>query len=228
MREGKVGAIIVAAGQSKRMQGRDKIFAQLAGKPLLARVVEVFQECEVVDQMVIVLSRQNLELGKELAAKNHWTKVKAICLGGERRQDSVREGLKRLANCRWVIVHDGARPLLTRELIEKGLAEAQESGAAIAAVPVKETIKRVSPEGFVQETPRRDNLWIAQTPQVFDFDLLVRAHEQINEEVSDDAMLVEKLGHKVKLYLGSYENIKVTTPEDLALAEFILNRKETK
>lgn len=223
----KVGAIIVAAGQSSRMGGVDKIFAPLCGKPLLAQLVEVFQNCPSVDEVVIVLGKGNLERGQRLVAERGWSKVIAVCQGGLRRQDSVREGMKRLSDCQWAVIHDGARPLISTNIIETGLDEAQSNGVAIAAVPVKDTIKLVSEDGFVQQTPNRQDLWAVQTPQVFRFDLLAKAHRQAAGEVTDDAMLVEQLGYKVKVYMGSYENIKVTTPEDLALAESILRKRKT-
>lgn len=204
--------------------GRDKIFARLLGRPLLVWAVEPFQGCDLVNQIVIVLGARNLERGQRLLREYNWTKVTATCLGGERRQDSVAEGLKRLEGCEWVVVHDGARPCLTPKLIEKGLAAARETGAAIPAVPVKETIKLAS-DGFIEGTPERENLWVAQTPQVFRFELLAQAHAEVSEKVSDDALMVERLGHRVKLYPGSYTNIKVTTPEDLELAEIILRRR---
>jgi 2-C-methyl-D-erythritol 4-phosphate cytidylyltransferase len=177
--------------------------------------------------VVIVLGKGNLERGQRLIAEHGWSKVIAVCQGGPRRQDSVWEGIKRLPDCQWVVVHDGARPLISTSLIETGLDEAQSSGVAIAAVPVKDTIKLVSKNGFVQQTPNRHDLWAVQTPQVFRFDLLAKAHRQAAGEVTDDAMLVEQLGYKVKVYAGSHQNIKVTTPEDLALAEFILRKRKT-
>ncbi|MCL0089199.1 2-C-methyl-D-erythritol 4-phosphate cytidylyltransferase [Dehalococcoidia bacterium] len=222
----KVGAVIAAAGQGQRMSGVDKVFAELGEGPLLARVLDTFQECLVVDEIVLVLGEENLERGRGLVGSHHWPKVTTTCPGGRRRQDSVKNGLQRLRDCRWVVIHDGARPLVTSDLIERGLAEARESGAAVAAVPVKDTIKRVSRDGWVKETPERDSLWTVQTPQVFLFDLIFRAHQEITEDVSDDATMVERLGHRVKIYRGSYQNIKVTTTEDLALAEVILRRKK--
>ncbi|MCL0073405.1 2-C-methyl-D-erythritol 4-phosphate cytidylyltransferase [Dehalococcoidia bacterium] len=222
----KVGAVIAAAGQGQRMSGVNKVFAELGEGPLLARVLDTFQECPVVDEIVLVLGEENLERGRGLVGSHRWPKVTAICPGGERRQDSVKNGLQRLRDCRWVVIHDGARPLVTSDLIERGLAEARESGAAVAAVPVKDTIKRVSRDGLVEETPERDTLCSVQTPQVFLFDLIFRAHQEITEDVSDDAMMAERLGHRIRIYRGSYENIKVTTPEDLALAEVMLRRKK--
>ncbi|MBT9163276.1 MAG: 2-C-methyl-D-erythritol 4-phosphate cytidylyltransferase [Chloroflexi bacterium] len=223
---GRVGAVIVAAGRSQRMGGVDKVFALLGGRAVLARVLDTFQECSVIDEIVLVLGEENLERGREMASSRCWPKVTSICHGGRRRQDSVKEGLKRLRDCQWAVIHDGARPLVAPDLIERGLAEARESGAAVAAVPVKDTIKRVSRDGVVCQTPERDTLWTIQTPQVFLFDLIFQAHEEITEDVSDDATMVERLGRGVRIYRGSYENIKVTTPEDLALAEVILRRKE--
>ena len=221
----KVGAVIAAAGASRRMGGADKIFMPLAGKPLLANVIDVFQKCTVVDQIVLVLNEVNLERGRGLVEEGGFSKVVEICPGGERRQDSVNEGLKRLEGCQWVVIHDGARPCLSLDLIEQGLKEAEQSGAAIAAVPVKETIKVVEADGMIEFTPPRGYLWTAQTPQTFRFDIIREAYEQAKDEVTDDAALVEALGYKVKVYMGSYENIKVTTVEDLALAEFILEER---
>jgi len=221
-----VGAIIVAAGKGRRMGGADKAFLPLAGKPMLAHVGDVFQSCLAVHRMVIVLARESVGRGWELARGRSWSKVIEVCPGGERRQDSVLEGLKRLTGCRWVVIHDGARPCLNANLIEKGLAEAQRYGAAIAAVPVKDTIKLVGPEGLILETPKREALWAAQTPQAFRFDIIWDAYQGIDAEVTDDAMLLERKGYRVKVYPGSYDNIKVTTPEDLALAEAILARQK--
>ena len=203
----------------------DKIFAAVAGKPVLWHVLQIFQGCGVVDQAVVVLNEASVERGLRLVEEGGFSKVVAVCAGGQRRQDSVAEGLKRLDGCSWVVIHDGARPCLTVELVERGLEEARQTGAAIAAVPLKETVKVVDFEGVVASTPRRESLWAAQTPQVFRFDLITEAYRMVNGEVTDDASLVEALGHKVKVYMGSYDNIKVTTPEDLALAETILRMR---
>ena len=203
----------------------DKIFAAVAGKPVLWHVLQIFQGCGVVDQAVVVLNEASIERGLRLMEEGRFSKVVAVCAGGERRQDSVAEGLKRLDGCSWVVIHDGARPCLTVELVERGLEEARQTGAAIAAVPLKETVKVVDSEGVIASTPRRENLWAAQTPQIFRFDLIAEAHRRVNGEVTDDASLVEALGHKVKVYMGSYDNIKVTTPEDLVLAETILRMR---
>ncbi len=217
----KAGAVIVAAGQSQRMGGIDKVFALLGEKPVLARVVDTFQKCDSIDQIIVVLNQQNLEKGKQLVAEQAWSKVTDVCLGGERRQDSVIAGLNQLNQCSWVVIHDGARPFVTEELIEQGLETAQETGAAIAAVPVTDTIKLAGDNQIVQGTPPRNNLWAVQTPQVFRFDIIAEAYRQLKYEVTDDARAVEQLGYKVKLYMGSYDNIKITNPDDLAFAEVL-------
>jgi 2-C-methyl-D-erythritol 4-phosphate cytidylyltransferase len=224
---GKVSAVIVAAGTSNRMGGIDKVFAPLNGQPLLAKVVTVFQDCQSVDEIVLVLAKKSLEQGRTLVKERGWSKVVAVCAGGPRRQDSVKEGLRRLADCDWVIIHDGARPCVSADLVERGLIAAQKTGAAIAGVPVKDTIKIVSRRGFVQQTPARQCLWAAQTPQIFRYDLITEAYRQADDEVTDDAALVEKLGHRVEVYMGSYHNVKVTTPEDLAVAEVLLQKQGT-
>ncbi len=215
------GAIIVAAGASQRMAGIDKLWAPLGGKPLIARVVDVFQACRSIDQIVIVLNQSNLESGQQLAREQEWSKVTDICLGGQRRQDSAANGLARLSQCQWVVIHDGARPLVTEELIESGLETVTTSGAAAAAVPVTDTIKIAGNDRLVTETPPRQNLWAVQTPQVFQFDIIAEAYRRVTDDVTDDATMVERIGHRVQLYMGSYDNIKITKAEDLALASIL-------
>jgi 2-C-methyl-D-erythritol 4-phosphate cytidylyltransferase len=222
----KVGAIIVAAGRGERMSGLDKMFAPLGGKPVLARVVNVFEQCNSIDQIVVALSEQALEQGKKLVAQEGFSKVTDVCLGGKLRQNSVAAGLSRLKNCHWVVIHDGARPLVTVALIEAGLGVAGEIGAAVAAVPVTDTIKVAGDDRFVQKTPLRQNLWAVQTPQVFRSDIITQAYHKIQVEVTDDASLVERLGCRIKLYMGSYDNIKITNASDLALAEIIWREHE--
>ena len=217
----KVGAIIVAAGESRRMGGTDKPLAELGGEPILVRVIDAFQECRLIDQIVVVVNEKTLEKSRSLVAGEAWFKVSDVCLGGRRRQDSVAAGLRRLKQCDWVIIHDGARPLVTVDLIERGLETAMETGAAVAAVPVTDTIKVAGDDRIVQQTPPRRDLWAVQTPQVFRFEIITKAYQRAKGDVTDDASLVEQLGYKVKLYMGSYDNIKVTTPDDLALAEVL-------
>lgn len=220
----QTGVVIAGAGSSQRM-GVDKVFMSLAGRPLLAWSVDVCQSCELINQIVIVLHETRLDLGQRLVAERGWSKVVGVCPGGKRRQDSVRQGLSKLKGCDWAIVHDGARPFLTLDLIRDGLEAARTTGAAVAAVPVKDTIKLGGSDFMVRETLNRRELWSAQTPQVFRFDIITKAHEQVKEDVTDGASMVEQLGYKVRLYMGSYENIKITTPEDLALAEVIAGKK---
>ncbi len=223
----KVGAVIVAAGRGERMGGIDKMFVPLGGKPVLARVVDVFEACSLISQIVIVLGEPNIEPGEKLVAKEGWAKVTDVCPGGKLRQDSVAAGLGRLKSCHWVVVHDGARPLVTVALIEAGLQAAKETGAAVAAVPVADTIKVAGDDGFVQGTPPRRNLWAVQTPQVFRSDIITNAYRKAEAEVTDDASLVERMGYRVKLYMGSYDNIKITNANDLALAEIIWQKHGT-
>jgi 2-C-methyl-D-erythritol 4-phosphate cytidylyltransferase len=222
----KVSAIIVAAGDSQRMDGVDKMFAPIAGRPILARVIDTFQKCKRIDQIIVVMSSKNIEECRRLVVAEGWSKVTDICLGGKQRQDSVAEGLKRLKYAAWVVIHDGARPLVTRELIEKGLEVAKETGAAVAAVPVTDTIKVAGADAIVRQTLLRKNLRAVQTPQVFRIDVIVNTYRHVFSDVTDDASLVEKAGYKVKLYPGSYDNIKITTPADLAMAEALWKEHE--
>ena len=215
----------MAAGRGERMGGMDKMFALLGGKPVLARVIDTFEKCNSVDQIVVVVSNDNLDRCQQLTTEQGWSKVTEVCPGGERRQDSVAAGLKQLNQCHWVIIHDGARPLVTVELIEGGVKAARETGAAIAAVPVTDTIKLAEDNMIVLGTPPRHSLWAVQTPQVFRFDIINKAYQPAKAEVTDDATLVERLGYKVKLYMGAYDNIKITTPDDLFLAEVLWQKR---
>lgn len=220
----KVCVIITAAGSGKRM-GLDKILAILGGMPVIARVIDVFQNCAFVDEIVVVLNPANIKTCTPLIYGKEWSKVKSLCPGGERRQDSVAAGLSKLSDCGWVVIHDGARPLVTTELILKGLDAAKETGAAVAAVPVTDTIKIAGEDMLVQQTPPRQTLWAVQTPQVFRTDIIKEAYDKVKEDVTDDASMVERLGYKVKLYMGAYDNIKITTPDDLILAEALLKKR---
>jgi 2-C-methyl-D-erythritol 4-phosphate cytidylyltransferase len=221
----RVCAIIAAAGQSLRMEGIDKIMVTLAGKPVLAWSIEAFQACPLIDRIVLVNSQKTLEPVQCLVVNKKWSKVAEVCIGGQRRQDSVAAGLKLLGDCEWVVIHDGARPLVTQELIERGLEAARETGAAVAAVPVTDTIKLAGEDRTVIETPPRQNLWAVQTPQVFRAAILKEAYRQAGGgDATDDSSLVEQTGTQVKLYQGSYDNIKITTPRDLAIAEVLMKQ----
>ena len=217
-----VNAIIVAAGRSSRMGGVDKTFAPLLGAPLIARTVERFETHPAIGEITLVLAAESVELGRELAEARGWRKVTQVCAGGARRQDSVYNGLTALSPCELVMAHDGARPCVDAATLERGIRAAAEHGAAVAGTPVKDTIKRVSPELVVEETPERARLWAAQTPQVFRYDLLLEAHRRSEGDFTDDAAMVESLGHPVRMFEGTYENIKVTTAGDLVIAEAFL------
>lgn len=219
-KDSKLGVVIVAAGTSQRMAGINKLFAPLKGKPLLAWSVDTCQGCSLVQQIVLVLNDKDLARGQKLKEERDWFKV-TLCSGGARRQNSVRQGLRQIKDCDWIMIHDGARPFLTLNLIENGLKVARQAGAAAAAVPVKDTIKLADSDRLIEETLQRDKLWAAQTPQIFSFDVITRAYEDLAAEVTDDAAAVERVGHRVQLYMGDYKNIKVTTAEDLSLARII-------
>jgi 2-C-methyl-D-erythritol 4-phosphate cytidylyltransferase len=217
-------AIIVAAGASSRMAGVDKIFAPLRGVPLIVRTIDAFERCTLVSAIVLVVADGPglWDAARLVQEQEGWRKVRTVKAGGPRRQDSVALGLESLPPCDWVIVHDGARPLVGPGLIELGLEAAAVTGAAIAGVPAKDTVKVVGHDGHVVATPDRRGLWMVQTPQVFRRDLLERAHREVTEDVTDDAAMVERLGLPVRVFMGSYSNIKVTTPEDLKVAEALL------
>ena len=224
--------IIVAAGSSRRMDGRDKLWIPLRGRMILARTIDAFDASPLVDTIVLVLHAERCADATALCIQEGWRKVAAIVPGGVRRQDSVCNGLDTLAEiapaCSWVMIHDGARPLITPAVIEAGLRTAQEQQAAIAAVPVKDTIKQTL-DGFVTGTLDRSQLWSIQTPQVFAFPLIHHAHHtpQAQEDVTDDAALLEKLGHPVAIFPGSYTNIKITTVEDILIAEALVQGVES-
>ena len=227
----RVAAIIVAAGSSRRMDGRDKLWTPLAHRITLARTIDVFEASPLIDTIVLVLNPERIPDANILCQQEGWTKIASIVVGGLRRQDSVRIGLDTLAQidplCSWVMIHDGARPLVTSDVLEAGLEAVREYSAAIAGVPVKDTIKQVQ-QGLVHTTLDRSQLWSVQTPQVFSFPLILSAHHtpEAQEDVTDDAVLLERLGHRVGIFPGSYTNIKITTKEDLVIAEALLRQQE--
>jgi 2-C-methyl-D-erythritol 4-phosphate cytidylyltransferase len=224
--DGYVGAIIVSAGASSRMAGIDKTTVQLAGRPLIARTVEVFERSSAVDVVILVVARDDLSDIADIARAEGWRKVVHVRIGGVRRQDSVRLGLKALPACEWVIVHDGARPLLTEKVLDDGLAMAKATGAAIAGIPMVDTVKVVTDDGHVRDTLDRRTLAVIQTPQVFRRDLLEAAHAELSEDFTDDASMLEAAGVPVEVYMGDRSNIKVTTRDDLIVAEAIIAARE--
>ena len=218
-------AIVLAAGGSRRM-GREKLLLRVAGRPLLAHTLDAFQACAVVDEVVVVLAAANAPDVLPLLVS--FPKVMRTCMGGRRRQDSVRAGLHTLAPREYVVVHDGARPLVTPELIAAGVEAAHETGAAAAAVPVVDTLKETDGHAVVRRTVSREGLWAVQTPQVFRYDLLLRAHNAAIGDVTDDCALVEAIGGRVKLYPGSHANLKFTSPEDVSIVEALLRARRAK
>ena len=221
------GAVIVAAGSASRMGGIDKVMAELEGEPMICRTVRTFQQCDAIKEIVIV-TREDLvipigELCREMF------KVKAVVVGGNSRQESVEHGLKALSEkVRLAAVHDGARPLVTVELIDRVARAAHSYGAAAPAIPVKDTIKVVE-GGLVKETPDRQTLRAVQTPQIFDVDLLRGALEKAKRdgaELTDDCSAVERLKMSVRIVEGDERNLKVTTPMDLKIAQMLLEEEK--
>ena len=217
------GAVIVAAGSASRMGGIDKVMAQLGGEPMIVRTVRTFQESEVISQIVIVTRPDLIEpIGKLCQG---FEKVKAVVAGGASRQESVGLGLKALSEqMKLVAIQDGARPLVSWQVIDRTVRAANTYGAAAPAIPVKDTIKVVQ-GGVVVTTPDRSSLQAVQTPQVFDLDLLKGALEKARQEgsaVTDDCSAVELMGMSVKIVEGDERNLKVTTPLDLAVAKLLL------
>lgn len=218
-----MGAIIVAAGSGTRMEGHDKLFSIVSGRPLLAHAVAAFEECRKVQGIVVVLSEANLERGREMLAQQGFSRLRGVCTGGARRQDSVHCGLQTLGEVDWVAVHDGGRPLVRPGMIDHGLEAARETGASVPVIPIADTVKEIGDDGTVLRTLDRSRLRAVQTPQCFRYGLLLRAHHEVTEDVTDDAAMVERLGVAVKTYEGRRGNIKITTPDDLALAEAYLH-----
>ena len=223
----KCGAVIVAAGSASRMGGIDKVMAPLGGEPMIARTVRAFQDCDAVSEIVIV-TRPDLILPITELCKA-CSKVTAVVAGGNSRQESVGNGLNALSkDIKLAAIHDGARPLITWQLIDWVIRAANTYGAAAPAIPVKDTVKTME-GGIVVNTPDRSKLRAVQTPQVFDIDLLKGAllkAQQDGAEVTDDCSAVERLGMKVKIVEGDEKNLKVTTPMDLKIAEMLLEEAE--
>ena len=217
------GAVIVAAGTASRMGGIDKVMAPLKGEPMIVRTVRTFQACDAISEIVIV-TREDLIVPITNLCRD-MSKVKAVVRGGKSRQESVGLGLNALSGkVKLAAIQDGARPLITWEVIDRTVRAANSYGAAAPAIPVKDTIKVV--EGrVVKNTPDRSTLFAVQTPQVFDFDLLrgaLKKAEQDGSAVTDDCSAVELMGMSVKIVEGDERNIKVTTPMDLKIAEMLL------
>ena len=209
------------------MEGIDKVFATLRGRPILDHCLGVMASVPEVAAGVIVVAERNLEQGQYVLMRRGWSVGWSICTGGGRRQDSVQRGLERLKDVQWVVIHDVARPCVDRSMVYRALEAVQATGAAVAAVPVTDTVKVVEDGERVVETLDRSRLWAVQTPQIFRRDLLKAAFAQVQDDVTDEATMVERLGHTVNVFKGDYGNLKVTTPQDLAIAEAILASRAT-
>ncbi|MFY9278348.1 MAG: 2-C-methyl-D-erythritol 4-phosphate cytidylyltransferase [Caldicoprobacterales bacterium] len=225
-------AIILAAGKGTRMKEKvNKMFLPLRGKPIIAHTLEAFYSLDIIEGIVLVVSAGEEDMMKERVLSLYPSKKPVMIVeGGEERQYSVYNGLKSLpSSTKLVAIHDGARPLITPRVIGKSFEVAEKFGAAVAGMPVKDTIKRVDTGGKVLETPDRSYLWLVQTPQTFSYSLIMEAHNKAMEDkflATDDSTLVERLGRDVYMIEGGYDNIKVTTPEDIAIAEEILTTRE--
>jgi len=223
----KVGAIIPAAGRGKRIGASvPKQFLEIQGRPLLHHTLTVFASCKLIDYVVLVMPRTDVdEMGEDWL--NKYEIVREVVVGGEQRQDSVYNGFNSLEEgTDIVVVHDGVRPFTTPQMITATVEEAQQHGAAITAIPVNDTIKQAI-DGFVKQTVSRDGLWRVQTPQAFQYGLLQQAFKKAKEDSyygTDEGALIEYLGERVKIVPGSELNIKITRKEDLALGESLLSR----
>lgn len=220
-----VSAIILAGGRGKRMgKNISKQYILVNGKPILYYTIKRFLECENVDNIVLVLPKDEIDYCKKEVLNKYSLKVDKIVEGGEERQDSVYNALESLEDTDIVLIHDGARPFVSKKIIEEGINNAIKYKAAAPGVMPKDTIKVKDEESLSKETLDRTELISVQTPQVFNFKLIKECHEKVKEEniaVTDDTMVVEYYGHKVFLYEGDYTNIKITTPEDLIIAEYL-------
>ncbi|SOC09013.1 2-C-methyl-D-erythritol 4-phosphate cytidylyltransferase [Ureibacillus xyleni] len=220
--------VLPAAGSGKRMgAGQNKLFLLLANKPILIHTLEVFQQDENCTGIWLAVKPEEREFIQQLLEQYSITKVKGLPNGGEERQHSVHSCIKEMEQVEIVLVHDAARPFITHEIIMRLVERAKEQGAAIAGVKAKDTMKKVR-DGIIIETVDRESLWMIQTPQAFRFDLLAEA-EDVAEKVgflgTDEAMLVERLGYPVHIVEASYDNLKMTTKEDLVLGEAILKKR---
>jgi 2-C-methyl-D-erythritol 4-phosphate cytidylyltransferase len=226
----KVTAVIPAAGAGRRINAK-KQFLEINGQPVLSVTVSVFNECQSIDDIIVVVAKEDVELTKSLL--KDYKKVKDIVVGGIERQDSVYNGIAAItpeSDGDIVVIHDAARPLITKEIISRAVIETKISKAVVVGVPSKDTIKTVSRENIVMETLDRDSIWLVQTPQAFQFPVIKQAYDRaqkIKYKATDDSKLVERLGISVKMISGSYENIKITTKEDLAIAEAILRERRS-
>ncbi len=231
MQKQKCTAIVLAAGQGKRMGTKvQKQYLEIQGKPILYYSLATFETSNIVDKVILVVGDGQEEYcEKEIVSKYGFRKVKSIVTGGRERYHSVWSGLNQIAEEGIVFIHDGARPFLTEEMLQRAYESVLENKACVLGMPVKDTIKISDEANFAKETPERKYVWQVQTPQVFEVALIKEAYARLmeneNDAITDDAMVVETmLGYRVKLVEGSYKNIKITTPEDLQIAEMFLDK----
>ncbi len=229
MEQGRCTAIVLAAGQGKRMHSKiQKQFLEIGGKPILYYSMECFQKSPLIQDIILVTGEDMISYCQsEIVEKYGFTKVCKVTAGGKERYDSVYAGLLCCQDTDYVYIHDGARPFVTEEMIQRGYEAVKRTNACIMGMPSKDTVKLADPSGYIKETPDRKIVWNIQTPQIFSYDLIRGAYESIRKKdmsnVTDDAMVVEQeTGTKILLVEGSYQNIKITTPEDLAVAEAFL------
>ena len=227
----KVTVLIPAAGMGRRMgKAVAKQFLPLGDKPMLAHTLLAFQRTSEIDEIIPILSREDMEgCLRDIIEQYHITKVRTLVVGGKERQDSVMNGLQKLEkDASVVLVHDGVRPFVTPDMIRESIEPARKGECIAVGVPLKDTVKEVDDRQLVRHTLERSRLWAIQTPQAFPVKILKRAYEESYKHHvygTDDATLVERAGGTVRVIMGSYENIKITTPEDLILAEEILKRR---
>jgi len=224
-----VTAVFPAAGSSKRMGGGlNKNLLKIMGEPILIRTLKTFSRVERINFLIVIVAAHEVETVEDLLRGTKGLKPWRVTIGGSERQFSIANGLKLLpSDAEIILVHDAARPLVTVKTIDEVIDTAEKFGGAIAAVPAKDTIKIVDAEGFVKYTPPRSELVTVQTPQGFKREILLQAYEKAAAENflgTDDASLVERLGAKIKIVVSSYDNIKITTPEDISVAETFLRR----
>ncbi|MCB2290323.1 2-C-methyl-D-erythritol 4-phosphate cytidylyltransferase [Clostridium sp. CS001] len=222
-------AVILAAGKGSRMkESINKQYLKINQHPILYYTLRAFSQSNYIDEIIVVVAEGEMEYcRKEIIEKYNFLKVKDVVIGGKERQDSVLKGLSAVSNCEIVLIHDGARPFINQSIISDAITYANLYGATACGVEPKDTIKIKDSLGFSVDTPERETLFCVQTPQAFKYNLILNCHKKINEEgikVTDDTMVVERYGNKVYLYKGSYDNIKVTTPEDLEIGRQILQR----
>ncbi|NFH90099.1 2-C-methyl-D-erythritol 4-phosphate cytidylyltransferase [Clostridium botulinum] len=223
-----VSAIVVAGGKGKRMGTvQSKQYLNLNGKPILYYTIKSFLDCNLVDNIILVVPSHEIDYCEMEILEKNSLKVNKIVAGGDERYDSVYNGLIEAKGSDIVLIHDGVRPFVSKETIENAIKYAEEYGAAAPGVMPKDTIKIIDNNRFSIDTPNRSHLISVQTPQAFKFDLIYNCHKKIKNEnvnITDDTMVAEYFGNKVYIYQGEYTNIKITTPEDLIIGEYLVNR----